>query len=417
VEPTRAPVFPTRPPAPDVPSCLVSFTVNPGSVVAPGGSVVYMLTIENTSGAADPITITSLVDNEFGNIGGDGSSCALPATILPGSEFSCLFTKQISGEGGSVFTNVLTVNGLDDEGMSVTCMDGATVTVTPAPTPQPTAFPTVAPVNPTAAPVDPTPVPVSPTLAPISPTLAPVSPTPAPVSPTLAPVSPTPVPVSPTLAPSAKPVPSPTVKPTVKSASIETFTLVNADTNTDIGLLVNGEVLILSQLGPINIRADTLGGPIGSVLFTINGQVVRVENVSPYTLAGDDEGDYYEWLPTEFGQLTLTATIFSGADGTGSQSDSKQVTFTLLQTSPTPTPMPKPTLAPIVVTSAPVDLTSPPSNPTPSPILLTASPVAAPTPQPTPAPIALTPAPQKATPYPVLDLPVPKVKHASLAVT
>ena len=112
-----------------------------------------------------------------------------------------------------------------------------------------------------------------------APTVVPVAPTPSPVAPTVVPVAPTPSPVPPATAiPTAKPVP-------VVNPSITSFTLVNADTNSDILTLVDGVVLSLPDLPSINIRANTMG-VVGSVQFLLNGGFFRNEDTSPYALVG-----------------------------------------------------------------------------------------------------------------------------------
>jgi hypothetical protein len=172
--------------------------------------------------------------------------------------------------------------------------------------------------------------------------------------------------------------------------------LVNANTNADIGIIVDGAVYDYDSLPPpINIRAETLGA-VGSVMFRIDGEIFRIENIAPYSLAGDDDSNYFTWVPTKFDvPQTVTATIFPGPGATGSPGDSKSCTFTLAL-APPPTPSPQ------VATQAPVKPTPAPVNPTPMPIVATPAPV-----KPTPAPVNPTPMPVVATPAPILPSSVP----------
>ena len=205
------------------------------------------------------------------------------------------------------------------------------------------------------------------------------------------------------LNPTAKPTPAPVLGPAVLDC-----VLVNADTNADIGIIVDGAVYDYDSLPPpINIRAETVGA-VGSVMFRIDGVIFNIENFAPYALGGDDESNYFTWVPTKFDvPQTVTATIFPGPDATGSPVDSKSCKFTLaLAPPPSPAPV-KPTPSPVTPSAAPV----PP--PTPSPVLGTAAPVK-PTPvpvvKPTSVPVKPTPVPVLVTSSPILPSPAPTVK-------
>ena len=112
----------------NVPSSIsVTKTANPTSVDEPGGSVTFTVRVDNTS-AVDSVTITSLTDTAYGNLDGTGT-CTLPQTIAAGGFYECAFTVTVSGNGGSVHTNVATASGTDDDGEAVSDNDDATVTV------------------------------------------------------------------------------------------------------------------------------------------------------------------------------------------------------------------------------------------------------------------------------------------------
>jgi len=97
---------------------------------------------------------------------------------------------------------------------------------------------------------------------------------------------------------------------------VASFTLINADTDTDIRQLSDGNVI--TDTGNLNIRANTVPGTVGSVVFSYDGNPeYRIENVAPYALEGDDpQGDYADWIPTP-GLHSLTATPYTGTGAGG----------------------------------------------------------------------------------------------------
>jgi len=78
---------------------------------------------------------------------------------------------------------------------------------------------------------------------------------------------------------------------------VEGFTLVNAETDEDIGEL--GDVIDLSALPTqaINIRANVGVAHVRNVKFRLSGQqhFVNVERKEPYALFGDFRGNYFSW--------------------------------------------------------------------------------------------------------------------------
>jgi hypothetical protein len=123
--------------------------------------------------------------------------------------------------------------------------------------------------------------------------------------------TPTPTPIStptPTPLPSATPTPTPT-----PSSGVQSFTLINADLNTDIGLITNGQIISLSSLPTrnLNVRANTTS-TVSSVTFRLNGVLIRTEGARPFALWGDTSGNYSPWTPT-VGNYTLSATPNTGA--------------------------------------------------------------------------------------------------------
>lgn len=119
--------------------------------------------------------------------------------------------------------------------------------------------------------------------------------------------------------------------------SITSFTLINAQTNTEISELVDGASIVLDDLptNQLNIRANT-SGTIGSVVFLLNGVKNRTENVTPYALFGDKNSNYYTWTP-ELGSYTIVANAYSLQQGNGSLLDSEEITITFIEADVEPT--------------------------------------------------------------------------------
>jgi hypothetical protein len=120
---------------------------------------------------------------------------------------------------------------------------------------------------------------------------------------------------------------------TVVGSRVQSFTLINADTNQDVMELREGDVIDYALLGTrnINVRANTFPEQVGSVAFTLNRRHIRHENILPYALSGDNYPavhDYHPY-PLPVGNHTLRATSFSGRHGTGTRGGSLSVSFTV----------------------------------------------------------------------------------------
>lgn len=111
--------------------------------------------------------------------------------------------------------------------------------------------------------------------------------------------------------------------------SITGFTLVNADTDLDLFQIGNGQRINIQELptANLNIRAD-VSGITGSASFFLNGSFVRTENVLPYALNGDRNGDYAGVIP-ELGtsELQVIAYSNSGAGGVALDTASISILF------------------------------------------------------------------------------------------
>ena len=121
---------------------------------------------------------------------------------------------------------------------------------------------------------------------------------------------------------------------TAISQQVSSFTLVNADTDLDLQALATGAVLNLATLPTPNltIRANTSPATVGSVFFVLGGTqaVSHNENLPPYALFADSNGDYNPWTPAiAVGSYTLTATPYTAANSGGTAGTSLTISFTV----------------------------------------------------------------------------------------
>ena len=107
------------------PTVTVDKSANPTSVPETGGNVTYTVTATNTS--AEAVTLTSLSDDVFGDLDGQGD-CATGVSIAAGASYSCSFTKTIAGQPGN-HTNVATAVVTDDDGSTGTGSNDAVVAI------------------------------------------------------------------------------------------------------------------------------------------------------------------------------------------------------------------------------------------------------------------------------------------------
>ena len=74
---------------------------------------------------------------------------------------------------------------------------------------------------------------------------------------------------------------------------------------------------------------------VGSAAFYINGSLVRVENVSPYALFGDQSGDFAAG-DLQDGAYTLEVVFYSGGGASGSVVESTTLDFSVAADAPAP---------------------------------------------------------------------------------
>lgn len=122
---------------------------------------------------------------------------------------------------------------------------------------------------------------------------------------------------------------------------VESFTLINADTDREIGTLTNGQV-IDSSLN-VSIRANTNPATTGSVKFGLDANSnYRIENTAPYSLCADKNATDYYVCDLAEGTHTLTATAYTLSRAKGIAGSPTTITFsrgaaTTPQTPTTPT--------------------------------------------------------------------------------
>ncbi len=111
------------------------------------------------------------------------------------------------------------------------------------------------------------------------------------------------------------------------AAAASVFTLIDAAKNSEIRSIANNDVIYLAGLNAnrLNIKADFGMSGIGSVVFTYDG-ARKVENVAPYALGGDRDGNYHNWTLT-LGTHTLTARAYSSPNGRGTLLAESTITF------------------------------------------------------------------------------------------
>lgn len=115
------------------------------SVPETGGSATYMVTVQNTGGTL-PLTLTSLTDNQYGNItqvqgsvtattcvpDGNTATCEIGGSIAAGGQCTCTFTANVPpGDVPGSFTDVVTGCGTNAINPTPVCdSDDATVPYT-----------------------------------------------------------------------------------------------------------------------------------------------------------------------------------------------------------------------------------------------------------------------------------------------
>lgn len=107
-----------------LPSLTLTKAALTPTLAEPGGTASFSVLVENTG--VEPLTLLTLIDDQFGSLDGQGS-CSLPQTIAVGGSYFCIFQGAVAGNAGETHTNTLSASGEDDEGNPVTAIDDAEV--------------------------------------------------------------------------------------------------------------------------------------------------------------------------------------------------------------------------------------------------------------------------------------------------
>ncbi len=117
------------------------------------------------------------------------------------------------------------------------------------------------------------------------------------------------------------------------SGGVVSLTLINANTDIDLFELAEGQQISAGSIQniPLNIRANTNPQLVGSVSLVLSGPVNKTikENVAPYALFGDANGNYAGQL-FAVGSYMITGTAFSGANLSGTNLGSLTRNFTVV---------------------------------------------------------------------------------------
>ena len=89
-----------------LPSVSVAKSASPSSLPEPGGTFTFTVEVTNTS--AEPVTITSLTDDVYGDLDLVGT-CASGVVIAVGATSSCSFDGVFTGNAGDAQTDTVTV--------------------------------------------------------------------------------------------------------------------------------------------------------------------------------------------------------------------------------------------------------------------------------------------------------------------
>ncbi len=123
------------------PTVLLDKTAAPLSLPEPGGTFTFNVKVTNTS--AEPVTITELTDDVYGDISAKGTCTDAVGKVLvgdpdgagpmTGGTYTCSFPGLFNGTSGASQTDIITVTVEDDDGTPATDTDDAVVTITSKP--------------------------------------------------------------------------------------------------------------------------------------------------------------------------------------------------------------------------------------------------------------------------------------------
>ena len=101
-------------------------TVAPRVLRSGTGEVTFEIEVFNESDRRDELTLTQLVDSEFGDLNGLGT-CAVGARLASSARYRCEFQKALSGGPGDTHENIVEATLTDDFGIAISDTDSAQV--------------------------------------------------------------------------------------------------------------------------------------------------------------------------------------------------------------------------------------------------------------------------------------------------
>ena len=125
-------------------------------------------------------------------------------------------------------------------------------------------------------------------------------------------------------------------------AALTGLTLYNAVDDVPYGPLENFPTVSYTSLGTwgITVKAETTG-TVGSVRWGFDGNAnFSTENFAPYSVKGDINGTDLQPFPIPVGNHTITATVYSGPNGTGNALGTLTRTFNVVDTPNSQPPVP-----------------------------------------------------------------------------
>lgn len=115
---------------------------------------------------------------------------------------------------------------------------------------------------------------------------------------------------------------------------IESFTIIDAETDTPLQALLEGDTINTEEVGSLlAIVAQCDSQDIGSVQFNLNGRNFAPENFAPFAL-GRNQGDNYFGLNFAPGSYTLTATPYPSQNFQGEAGIPLLVNFEVIEDNP-----------------------------------------------------------------------------------
>ncbi len=110
------------------PQIVVTKTADPTTVDEPGADVSYTVTVTNNS--VETVWLTSLIDDKFGDLDGQGD-CVADGTVKieVDDTYTCTFVGQVAGDAGDTHENTVIATVVDNDENEASNFADATVTI------------------------------------------------------------------------------------------------------------------------------------------------------------------------------------------------------------------------------------------------------------------------------------------------